>query len=231
MPCAQCASVFKPKSALAMYCSKACKRLAWNKAKDPAYGTKRISVKTRAQAKRDSTSAARIAQREAKLAAKLAAKQAELEMALAARRKVCAQCGTSFEAISSLAKWCSDPCRKAAPAFRLQKRIGKQTRRARLRNVECERFADVEVFERDGWRCQICGVLTPERLVGSNNPSAPTIDHIVALANGGPHTRANVQCACRACNSRKSDGPARGQLGLFAGIEGGSAQGLGSIAS
>jgi 5-methylcytosine-specific restriction endonuclease McrA len=36
-------------------------------------------------------------------------------------------------------------------------------------------------------------------------PNAPTVDHIVALANGGTHTWNNVQLACLKCNSYKSN--------------------------
>ena len=36
-------------------------------------------------------------------------------------------------------------------------------------------------------------------------PNAPTVDHIVALANGGTHTWNNVQLACLRCNSHKSN--------------------------
>jgi hypothetical protein len=66
-----------------------------------------------------------------------------------------------------------------------------------------ERFDPFDVFERDGWRCAICGIDTPRALRGSIAPAAPELDHIVPLACGGEHTRANTQCACRACNGAK----------------------------
>jgi 5-methylcytosine-specific restriction endonuclease McrA len=34
-------------------------------------------------------------------------------------------------------------------------------------------------------------------------PKAPTVDHIIALANGGTHTWNNVQLACAECNTHK----------------------------
>jgi 5-methylcytosine-specific restriction endonuclease McrA len=34
-------------------------------------------------------------------------------------------------------------------------------------------------------------------------PLAPTIDHIIALANGGTHEPTNVQCAHFICNATK----------------------------
>lgn len=33
--------------------------------------------------------------------------------------------------------------------------------------------------------------------------SAPTLDHVIPLAKGGEHSRANVRCAHFICNSRR----------------------------
>jgi 5-methylcytosine-specific restriction endonuclease McrA len=49
------------------------------------------------------------------------------------------------------------------------------------------------VLEAAGWRCQIRG----PRCTGR----ATTVDHVVALAEGGTHERWNLRAACRACNS------------------------------
>jgi 5-methylcytosine-specific restriction endonuclease McrA len=77
-------------------------------------------------------------------------------------------------------------------------------RRARLRGARVERFATISIFERDNYRCGICGAAT-NRAATVPHPDAPTLDHIVPLAKGGAHSRANVQCACFRCNTRKSD--------------------------
>jgi len=61
----------------------------------------------------------------------------------------------------------------------------------------------IDVFERDGWRCQICGCKTPRKWRGTTNKRAPEVEHIVALSCGGTHTWGNVQCACRRCNALK----------------------------
>jgi len=68
------------------------------------------------------------------------------------------------------------------------------------------------VFERDGWRCRLCGELV-DRTKQAPHPRSPSVDHIVPLAKGGAHTYANVQCAHFGCNSKKGarDG---GQLRL-----------------
>lgn len=80
-------------------------------------------------------------------------------------------------------------------------------RQAAKRRVESEPIDPMAVFRRAKWRCQICGCSTPrETLSIQPRPlNRPTIDHIVPLARGGAHTRANVQCACLRCNSRKKD--------------------------
>jgi 5-methylcytosine-specific restriction endonuclease McrA len=85
--------------------------------------------------------------------------------------------------------------------------------RARRRGLPRERFDPVEIFERDSWRCQLCHRSTPQRLRGSCDERAPELDHIVPIALGGAHTRANTQCACRRCNINKGARPF-GQLRL-----------------
>jgi 5-methylcytosine-specific restriction endonuclease McrA len=57
-----------------------------------------------------------------------------------------------------------------------------------------------KVFERDGWRCQMCGCDTPRELRGRTAPNAPELDHIIPMADGGGHTWDNVRCACYRCN-------------------------------
>jgi len=32
-----------------------------------------------------------------------------------------------------------------------------------------------------------------------------TIDHIIPVSRGGPHTQSNIQGLCRACNAKKSN--------------------------
>src|SRR5262249_42535949 len=73
-----------------------------------------------------------------------------------------------------------------------------------------------KVLQRDHWRCQLCGVSTPERLSGTTHPNAPEVDHIVPLsAPGSPgHVWSNVQCACHTCNMAKGT-TSRGQLRIF----------------
>jgi 5-methylcytosine-specific restriction endonuclease McrA len=50
-----------------------------------------------------------------------------------------------------------------------------------------------EVFLRDGYICQYCGVQTRDM----------TIDHVVPKSRGGVHTWENLVSACRRCNHDK----------------------------
>lgn len=77
-----------------------------------------------------------------------------------------------------------------------------------------------KLFERDGWRCYICGDETPREMMGSHHPRAPEVDHIIPFAAGGQHTWVNTACACRSCNSAKKDSLTKTamtfmELGLF----------------
>ncbi len=91
---------------------------------------------------------------------------------------------------------------KAREAVRLymkqnpEKRAETQRRRyARARGASVvDVFTNPEIFKRDGWRCHICN-----RRVSRSGAS---VDHLVPLALGGEHTRANVATAHRRCNSR-----------------------------
>ena len=60
-----------------------------------------------------------------------------------------------------------------------------------------------KVFERDAWRCHVCRVRC-NRI--RNHPKEATLDHFpVPLSKGGDHDWHNVRCACRRCNSLRSD--------------------------
>jgi hypothetical protein len=103
---------------------------------------------------------------------------------------------------------CSPKCRRAV------KQAYKKAREARERVVTVETVVPLNVFERDKWRCQICGNHTPRKLRGTIDAKAPELDHIIPLAAGGEHSYRNTQCACRACNSAKGAKPL-GQQRLF----------------
>lgn len=130
----------------------------------------------------------------------------------AGRRHKCKMCGATFQPIygNKRRAFCSADCvRRHARATK------KPRKRARQFGVRYEPISPLAVFQRDGWRCQICGARTPKRLRGSLSDVAPEVDHRIPLALGGGHTSDNVQCACRKCNLAKGARRAMGQMHLF----------------
>lgn len=124
----------------------------------------------------------------------------------------CAECGNQVQTSyrDQRKKFCSDVC-----SGRNHRRIRRKMERARLREVQVERVDPIKVFDRDGWRCQICGTKTQKAKRGKVHPRAPELDHIVPLSVGGEHSYRNTQCACRECNSKKGNA-VYGQIPMFA---------------
>lgn len=97
----------------------------------------------------------------------------------------CRECSQVFECSNPQRVFCSVECsskaevrsRRRTPAARDAKR----RRRARERGARTvERFSEPEIFERDGWRCLLCGK-SVRRTAVVPNPLAPTMDHVSAL--------------------------------------------------
>jgi 5-methylcytosine-specific restriction endonuclease McrA len=65
-------------------------------------------------------------------------------------------------------------------------------RRARLLENPYEPIERQSVFDRDGWRCHLCG--------GEVTREDVSIDHLLPLARGGSHTYENVATAHYRCN-------------------------------
>lgn len=68
------------------------------------------------------------------------------------------------------------------------------------------KFSRVNVFTRDGFRCQYCGVHKPARELN--------YDHVIPRAQGGQTVWENVTTACYPCNSKKAD-RTPGQAGMM----------------
>lgn len=122
--------------------------------------------------------------------------------------RICTSCGSNFANRPHKTRptdFCSEPCRRAAI------RAQKLRRKCQERAATVETVNPIKVFTRDHWRCQLCGVKTPQAKRGTYDDDAPELDHIVPLARGGEHSYRNTQCACRRCNGAKGDRPL-GQL-------------------
>lgn len=129
----------------------------------------------------------------------------------------CVVCGVAFSSTGQRIICHSEACRKRrlrqGDYYKRRKKIDKHVRRARLKGVEAERIDPIVVYERDGWRCQLCG----KRVLRGIDPQhamSASLDHIVPLAAGGAHVMSNVQLAHRVCNTRKGTGPAQLRLAV-----------------
>jgi endogenous inhibitor of DNA gyrase (YacG/DUF329 family) len=110
----------------------------------------------------------------------------------------CHLCGTPYvaEDYSGKARFCSIRCAR---------RVSKDRYRARKTDAYVADVWRTRVYERDGWRCQLCRKKV-DRTKVAPHPRSPVLDHVLPLACGGKHEPANVQCAHYLCNSLKSDG-------------------------
>ena len=134
---------------------------------------------------------------------------------------LCVVCGKSFVHRSLGRRYCSNRCtakasyesRKNSPEYKAARLGYDQRRRARKTTTAVEVFESVEIFTRDRYRCHMCGKRC-RRDVVVPHPMAPTLDHLIPLAEGGEHTRANTATACFMCNSVKGDRGGGEQLAM-----------------
>lgn len=112
------------------------------------------------------------------------------------KTKVCACCGDVFHSVYKNKKYC-EKC--SAKQRHCDHRF-----RANRYGVEYDPTVTIDaLIERDGNICQICGQPCDKNDKSWNNgigPLYPTIDHIIAMSKGGPHTWDNVQLAHAYCN-------------------------------
>ena len=130
--------------------------------------------------------------------------------------KDCAVCGSTFTPARTGGRFkatCSDQCRDRQQS--IAKRSNRAVRKARTKGTpNAERVDPLKVFERDAWKCCLCGRKTDKNKRGGYHPRSPELDHILPLSLGGEQTYQNTQCACRECNRKKGARP-MGQIPLF----------------
>lgn len=105
----------------------------------------------------------------------------------------------------------------AACALARQRDRGRQAvhrRRVAMTGASSERFASIDIFERDGWRCGICRKPVDASLQWPD-PMSPSLDHVVPVACGGAHTRANVRLTHLTCNTARGMRGGNEQLALI----------------
>jgi 5-methylcytosine-specific restriction endonuclease McrA len=83
------------------------------------------------------------------------------------------------------------------------------TQRARAKRAAApvvETFTRLEIYQRDGGRCHLCG----HHVSGTDFE----IDHLIPLSRGGTHSRVNVAIAHGSCNRKRGAGYTPAQLRL-----------------
>jgi 5-methylcytosine-specific restriction endonuclease McrA len=110
----------------------------------------------------------------------------------------CDSCRPAWQKETRRRQWAENP-----ELRRRQQADAANRRRARIRGNGRERYDRLDVFERDGWRCQLCS-FPVDQAAQWPDPLSAAIDHVVPIAAGGADTFANVQLAHQGCNWRKS---------------------------
>lgn len=110
---------------------------------------------------------------------------------------LCRTCGKGYSAWTR-SQYCSATCRGSRKTDEAQAR-----RNARTKGWKLTKGRRLALYERDCWVCQICGIPVDREAAGTIQPDAPVLDHVVALADGGPHSSDNLQTAHQACNLAK----------------------------
>jgi 5-methylcytosine-specific restriction endonuclease McrA len=111
--------------------------------------------------------------------------------------RVCVECNGAFVALKGNARWCSSECRRRFTAR-------EESRRRGPARPDAEPYTDREIFERDGWICQLCRLpVDPE--VSRRAGEGATIDHTIPLSMGGADKRDNVVTAHNRCNRAKAE--------------------------
>jgi 5-methylcytosine-specific restriction endonuclease McrA len=121
------------------------------------------------------------------------------------RLTTCIECGKAFKYIKRKRKYCSEAC---------QTRKNRRRKEAKRRQLELNGdyiLLDV-LIKRDKNICHICNRECNKKNYKRNSKghfivgkSYPSIDHVIALDNGGTHTWDNVKLAHHYCNSIKNN--------------------------
>lgn len=219
--CTHCRAPFEARLSNGMYCSNSCKIAAWRKANPDRYKFHRSKKATPAPNRSNVYAGYCIGcglpfvSRRKKLYCRAACCKKTEYKSIAPDIKKCKHCGGAYSPLFTGGRpsdYCSETCLSIADAA--NKRIHKARRGAILKHATVERVDPFKVFDRDGWRCQLCGARTPKDKRGTYDKNAPELDHIIPLSKGGEHSYVNTQCSCRKCNIEKSDKP-MGQLLLI----------------
>lgn len=127
---------------------------------------------------------------------------------------------------------CSKTCAMKLRAWRERNLSGKpygggrkaasRARRA-AKAMTWDGVADDEIFERDGWRCQVPECLFRSRVIPRSikypDPRSASVDHIVPLSIEPDDTSANKRASHLKCNVARGNRMGAEQLALFGAVE------------
>ena len=126
--------------------------------------------------------------------------------------RTCPVCEETFTPVRRSQRSCSNDCAqkywkknyRVPEPWSDQRRARYHKRRALKRKLPADDIRPLEVYERDGWICQIC-YEPVDASVKWPDPKSPSLDHTVPLSKGGHHVWENVALAHLDCNVRKGD--------------------------
>jgi hypothetical protein len=94
-------------------------------------------------------------------------------------------------------------CQRAAKALATRLHVGAQRVRDAGFGAAVEDFTVWDVYERDDGRCYLCDLPTLTYLDEGRKPASASLDHVVPIQQGGPHTLDNVRLTHFRCNAVK----------------------------
>ena len=126
----------------------------------------------------------------------------------------CEVCGKTWTGARNRNKRvCSNTCSAKAWArenperHRANKMDAVRRRRARIAGVEVEHFTVQDIRMAHGDDCYLCGKPINYRLKFPH-PMSPSVDHIMPISAGGPHSLSNCAMTHMGCNNKKNAGEA-----------------------
>jgi 5-methylcytosine-specific restriction endonuclease McrA len=123
--------------------------------------------------------------------------------------KRCRVCDRQFvpnTVTATLQRYCSKRCQEKNHRLKRTLYLNNwgRNREQQERAATVGKFGPIDVFERDGWNCWLCGHPT-DRTQVHPQPMAPTVDHVIPISKGGEHSMANCRCAHSTCNVKKNN--------------------------
>lgn len=128
-----------------------------------------------------------------------AAKADRVKADKAAQDRRCVVCGTPIDPARRVGtRYCSEKCVQDRRGH-----VNNAARRIKVGDLPAT-VSRREVYERDGWTCQLCGdPVDPD--LDYPDPACASLDHVVPLSRGGTHDSTNLQLAHLRCNYAAGD--------------------------